>query len=97
MAASSVIFERGPTRAFWTAWAATLIFFAGFYTLLVIAGLTTLIGSLGLLRLRDFFQRMHGPAMTSTVGLAPVTRSQLTKGHSSLRSMMSLAPRICMM
>jgi predicted MFS family arabinose efflux permease len=35
VAASSVIFERGRTRAFWTAWAATLIFFAGFYTLLV--------------------------------------------------------------
>src|SRR5436190_23168368 len=25
----------GRTRAYWTAWAATLIFFAGFYTLLV--------------------------------------------------------------
>lgn len=35
--------------------------------LLVISGLTTLIGSLGLLRLRDFFQRMHGPSMTNTV------------------------------
>jgi len=35
--------------------------------LLVIAGLTTLVGSLGLLRLRDFFQRMHGPSMTNTV------------------------------
>ena len=36
--------------------------------LLVLAGLTTLIGSLGLLRLRDFFQRMHGPSMTNTMG-----------------------------
>jgi multicomponent K+:H+ antiporter subunit G len=35
--------------------------------LLVILGLTTLIGSIGLLRLRDFFQRMHGPSMTNTV------------------------------
>jgi multicomponent K+:H+ antiporter subunit G len=29
--------------------------------LLVLAGLTTLIGSFGLLRLPDFFSRMHGP------------------------------------
>lgn len=34
--------------------------------LLVLAGLTTLLGTLGLLRLRDFFQRMHGPSMTNT-------------------------------
>jgi len=37
--------------------------------LLVIAGLTTLIGSFGLLRLREFFQRMHGPSMTNTIGV----------------------------
>ena len=37
--------------------------------LLVIAGMTTLIGSLGLLRLRDFFSRMHGPSMTNTIGV----------------------------
>ncbi|HKU13150.1 MAG TPA: monovalent cation/H(+) antiporter subunit G [Steroidobacteraceae bacterium] len=35
--------------------------------LLALAGVTTLIGSLGLLRLRDFFSRMHGPSMTNTV------------------------------
>lgn len=35
--------------------------------LLVFAGLATFIGSLGLLRLRDFFQRMHGPSMTNTI------------------------------
>lgn len=35
--------------------------------LLILAGLTTLVGSLGLLRLKDFFQRMHGPSMTNTV------------------------------
>src|SRR4029078_10112304 len=29
--------------------------------------LTTLIGSFGLLRLPDFFSRMHGPSMTNTV------------------------------
>src|ERR1041384_3469507 len=36
--------------------------------LLVVAGMATLIGSFGLLRLRDFFSRMHGPSMTNTVG-----------------------------
>src|SRR3954447_16433068 len=35
--------------------------------LLVLCGMATLIGSVGLLRLRDFFQRMHGPSMTNTV------------------------------
>jgi multicomponent K+:H+ antiporter subunit G len=37
--------------------------------LLFVAGTATLIGSLGLLRLRDFFSRMHGPSMTNTVGV----------------------------
>ena len=33
--AGSMARKGGPARAYWTAWAATLIFFAGFYTLLV--------------------------------------------------------------
>lgn len=41
-------------------------------TLLVIAGLTTLIGSIGLLRLPDFFSRIHGPAMGNTIGTGSV-------------------------
>lgn len=36
--------------------------------LLVIGGLVTLIGSLGLLRLPDFYSRMHGPSMGNTIG-----------------------------
>jgi multicomponent K+:H+ antiporter subunit G len=36
--------------------------------LLVLGGLVTLIGSLGLLRMRDFFSRMHGPSMGNTIG-----------------------------
>lgn len=36
--------------------------------LLVVGGLVTLIGSLGLLRLPDFFARMHGPSMGNTIG-----------------------------
>lgn len=35
---------------------------------LVIGGLLTLIGSLGLIRLHDFFMRLHAPTMGSTLG-----------------------------
>jgi multicomponent K+:H+ antiporter subunit G len=40
--------------------------------LLVVGGLVTLIGSLGLLRLPDFFARVHGPSMGNTVGVGCV-------------------------
>ena len=40
--------------------------------LLVLGGLATLVGSLGLLRFRDFFSRMHGPSMTNTMGAGAV-------------------------
>lgn len=40
--------------------------------LLVIGGLLTLIGSLGLLRLPDFFARIHGPSMGNTMGTGSV-------------------------
>ncbi|MGH8174649.1 MAG: monovalent cation/H(+) antiporter subunit G [Steroidobacter sp.] len=47
--------------------------------LLVIGGLITLIGSLGLLRLHDFFARMHSPSMGNTLGAAcVVVASMLT-------------------
>jgi multicomponent K+:H+ antiporter subunit G len=36
--------------------------------LLIIGGILTLIGSLGLLRLPDFFARIHGPSMGNTLG-----------------------------
>ena len=36
--------------------------------LLVTGGLVTLIGSVGLWRLPDFFSRMHGPSMGNTIG-----------------------------
>jgi len=36
--------------------------------LLVLGGLFTVIGSFGLIRLREFFQRMHGPSMGNTLG-----------------------------
>jgi multicomponent K+:H+ antiporter subunit G len=36
--------------------------------LLLLSSLFSLIGALGLLRMKDFFQRMHPPALASTVG-----------------------------
>jgi multicomponent K+:H+ antiporter subunit G len=36
--------------------------------LLILGGLSTAIGSLGLARLGTFFQRMHGPSMGTTLG-----------------------------
>ncbi|WP_205903114.1 monovalent cation/H(+) antiporter subunit G, partial [Pseudomonas viridiflava] len=36
--------------------------------LLIASSLFTLTGALGLLRLKDFFQRMHPPALASTLG-----------------------------
>lgn len=36
--------------------------------LLIAGGLITLIGSLGLLRLRNFYSRMHPPTMGTTLG-----------------------------
>lgn len=44
-------------------WAALMVSF-----LLVLGGLITLIGTVGLLRLKTFYQRIHGPAITITLG-----------------------------
>jgi multicomponent K+:H+ antiporter subunit G len=45
------------------AWAAVMI-----ALLLVVGGSISLIGALGLLRLPKFYQRIHGPAITVTLG-----------------------------
>jgi multicomponent K+:H+ antiporter subunit G len=39
---------------------------------LIIAGIATFTGSLGLLRLREFYMRMHGPSMGNTLGVGSV-------------------------
>jgi multicomponent K+:H+ antiporter subunit G len=36
--------------------------------LLICGGLLTVVGSLGLLRLRDFYARMHSPTLGATLG-----------------------------
>jgi multicomponent K+:H+ antiporter subunit G len=40
--------------------------------LLIVGGLCTVLGSLGLLRLPSFAARMHGPSMGNTLGLGCV-------------------------
>ena len=48
--------------------------------LLVLSSLFALIGAIGLLRMKDFFQRMHPPALAST----PVSYTHLTLPTSDL-------------
>lgn len=62
-------------------WAAIVI-----ALLLVLAGLVTLIGSLGLLRLHSFFERMHAPTLGMTLGafclaLAATLMASLLQGR----------------
>jgi multicomponent K+:H+ antiporter subunit G len=56
--------------------------------LLIASGLITLIGSLGLLRLRNFYARMHPPTMGTTLGAGCVLiASMLVAGALSHRPM----------
>lgn len=48
-------------------WAAVLVAF-----FILLGAVTTLIGSLGLLRLNEFQQRMHAPTLGSTVGTGSI-------------------------
>jgi multicomponent K+:H+ antiporter subunit G len=61
--------------------------------LLVVAGLLAAIGALGLLRLPDFFKRMHPPAMGSTLGagcvlLASILVSSAAAGRPVLHALL---------
>jgi len=48
----------------------TTMLFEGLVAALVVAGAAfSLIGSLGLLRLPDFFTRLHGPSKATTIGI----------------------------
>lgn len=40
--------------------------------LVLIGGFFTLVGSIGLLRLPDFFMRLHGPTKASTLGVGAI-------------------------
>lgn len=45
--------------------------------LLLIGAATTLIGSLGLLRLASFFERVHAPTLGSTFGMASIVLASI--------------------
>lgn len=40
--------------------------------LILLGGFFTLVGSLGLFKLRDFYMRLHGPTKASTLGVGAV-------------------------
>lgn len=55
--------------------------------LMIVGGAVVFIGALGLLRLPNFYQRMHGPAVITTLGagcllFASLLRFQLAEGWS---------------
>lgn len=65
-------------------WAALIV------GLLILAGASfTLIGSLGLLRMKTFYQRLHPPTMGSTLGLALIVGASIVC-FSVLRSRLSV-------
>lgn len=52
--------------------------------LLIVGGLLTLIGALGLLRLRDFYSRMHPPTMGATLGTGSVLVASMLVSTATL-------------
>jgi len=51
--------------------------------LILLGGLFTFIGSLGLVRLRDFYSRLHGPTKATTLGVGSLLIASMV--HFSLR------------
>ena len=52
--------------------------------LLICGGLLTLIGSIGLLRLPDFYSRMHSPSMWTTLGTGSVLIASMLVSSAAL-------------
>jgi multicomponent K+:H+ antiporter subunit G len=52
--------------------------------LLIAGGLTTLVGACGLVRLRDFYARMHPPTMGTTLGTGCILISSILVSSSML-------------
>lgn len=52
--------------------------------LLIVGGLLTVIGSLGLLRLPDFYSRMHPPTMGATLGTGSVLLASMLVSTATL-------------
>lgn len=63
--------------------------------LLVVAGLFTLIGSIGLLRLRDFYARMHPPALGTTLGAGCVLLASMLVSSALLHRLVLHELLIC--
>lgn len=64
--------------------------------LLVASGLLSLIGSIGLLRLPDYFQRMHPPALANTLGAWCLALASVIH-FSALESRAALQPWLIVM
>ena len=58
-----------PTLPLWALIPATALLFAG--------GLLSLLGAVGLLRMRDFYARMHPPTMGTTLGTGCVLMASI--------------------
>jgi multicomponent K+:H+ antiporter subunit G len=52
--------------------------------LLIVGGLLTLIGSIGLLRMPDFYSRMHPPTMGTTLGTGSVLIASMLVSSAAL-------------
>lgn len=52
--------------------------------LLIVGGLLTLIGSIGLLRMPDFYTRMHPPTMGTTLGTGSVLIASMLVSSAAL-------------
>jgi multicomponent K+:H+ antiporter subunit G len=63
--------------------------------LLVIGGLFTLIGAIGMVRFGDFFMRLHAPTKATTLGVGGVVVAsalvQLFQGEFALRELLITA------
>jgi multicomponent K+:H+ antiporter subunit G len=58
-------------------------------------GLAALLGSMGVLRLRSFFQRIHAPTLGATVGtwsltLATLTQASFVTGHPYVHALLTV-------
>ncbi|MCB1567956.1 MAG: monovalent cation/H(+) antiporter subunit G, partial [Xanthomonadales bacterium] len=61
--------------------------------MLLASSVFIVLGSLGLLRFRDFFQRLHAPTKATTIGvgcllIASIFYHPLISGHSSPRELL---------
>ena len=70
--------------------------------LLVLGGLITVLGTLGMLRLQSFYQRIHGPAITITLGagcilLASMVYFSVTQARLVIHEVLMTAPVVSML